>query len=687
MSQVDFKLIGTRLYMQNIKSYCHKNHVKLSDVYCELSRRLHSRINKKHGYIRNFCVATTPLSFVRNIIEKFNNNMKGPISYRTYYLSRTVMEKRGTAYNHNEVLEILKSWYQLKIKSNQPKDPSSMPQVNSATCIALATNYPYMYKVKKPHYSINDYKVIIIPPLDYHSRDSIGLFRRTVLKDQYAHICELLQFTSINNFNYTKANVLKLNIEGVHTLIDFERWLKMFVIQNQHKDSFDRTHFTTIPNLEPYKYDIELFLNSRVDKSIQSFANANMRNCIPLKNLMQGRNSLIRSNIPRKIKAYRSQILLRPELEPNQLILPYTWQKKLKFPIMPLIDVSSKEPIDKKCFYRMTGYRRLVIKRDPCIDAGSVVFINEIGFALSESIYISPGIINYQNADFDGDGESIFQIKNSIASLESEIKVNPKFNMYTYQRCRISFTESDILYMHQRRLPKSHKYYRLYCSISQYCTYSWLNDSSNYVLIDGMKKYGYPFSYKFVEPTKEILETVLLSIYQLYGSCASYQFYNEIKLKTLEIANGEINEYHSKKLPSDYLMSTNLLNTSLLRIAMSGSKGNLYSYMNLLNKLYDNDKTTVLNASAIPLDASMFNKQLEGVNKDMAQCSKNVSILGHKFFKTNIEFDLLNFANNKFYYRDEILHNDSNFLFAIQKISPVILDSIIRLDHEQKLNL
>lgn len=219
----------------------------------------------------------------------------------------------------------------------------------------------------------------------------------------------------------------------------------------------------------------------------------------------------------------RSQILLRPELKPNEIILPYTWAKYVHLDDeqhvdhstnnanedvnstagrgrkqqsqrrtkrrMVFVDTESAEPSDPRCFHHLGEKCRLLVKRDPAINGASISAHDTVAFARTDFIMVGSADLENKNADFDGDTESIYFIYDRPSIDEIDMKMLPQNNLRIYQQLRITFTEPHILYMHRRQFSDdAFKHAHLYKSIRTRETYKWLAVSHNRTVLTELQQ-------------------------------------------------------------------------------------------------------------------------------------------------------------------------------------------------------
>lgn len=170
-----------------------------------------------------------------------------------------------------------------------------------------------------------------------------------------------------------------------------------------------------------------------------------MKGGTKFKSLIQGRHSIVRQNMSRRLPAFRGQILLRPELRPDQIILPHTWQHNLPIYASKLVDITDPTPLGNDYFQELPGI--LAIKRDPVININAYSFVKFVAFSVCDNIFIGPGEIENKNADFDGDTQTAIYFDDPSEVLEIKLNAYAKYNMKSFKTTRVKFTESHALIM------------------------------------------------------------------------------------------------------------------------------------------------------------------------------------------------------------------------------------------------
>lgn len=179
----------------------------------------------------------------------------------------------------------------------------------------------------------------------------------------------------------------------------------------------------------------------------------------------------------------------------------------------------------------------------------------------------------------------------------------------------------------------------------------------------------------------------------MYSSRDGYDFFNFINQTVLHLANNGIHGQASRSpsspssihdsmddpnLPYDYVMENDLLCDAVLRICFSEARGSIDTLVTLANTLWTNDGTTTIAGSPVaPLDKPKLFDQLAAVNQSMANKSKEVSVNGHNFFKSNIGYDTITFDNNRLCYNGKEIFDSLDFIHEYLLMPPEVANAIL----------
>lgn len=468
---------------------------------------------------------------------------------------------------------------------------------------------------------------------------------------------------------------------------------------------------------------MEMFLNNLCKWIKETWSITQLQEYRPLTNIkltngsivkqIQGRDSLIRRQIlSPKIFMLRSQISLRFDLRPNQLVLPRSMMRHIPPAAFTNFNDNQNlfqldqpnQQLDK--FARLSQGFACTIKRDPVLCKSSIVYIDELAFADTDLFHIGPYSIIGQNADFDGDAENCCLIQNSLASTELQLNISPSTSMYLgLMKLRCSFTETHILYMHKRQLPsQSQRHRERYEEILKLALVNWLSCTENITsLLTLMNKYPTNLNlFDFIEPTSNALSILMLSTYVDYGSAETLKLFEEINNNIVEISNNRMN-VNNDKLPNLYTIPLDecingKIEPTLLKMVMSGAKGSLQHYINFLDatnasfnnteniKSTANDKefaTRDLRENSKVSNFDVYNKSIEAL-REIGEAAKNVPDNGHESFKTIIEFNGITFNEKQIEYNGTCILpvSSTELFFSHMNFSP----QIVRLHFNRAIN-
>lgn len=495
--------------------------------------------------------------------------------------------------------------------------------------------------------------------------------------DRKRHACELNKLIKYDVFSGKVARGCKNKAE-YHCFVPVSK--------------LGRRIFKQLPCRECFKgrNGLQQWIQKCVDTNVHSlhkmFSTFKVGNTgVDFQKLFQGKESLIRDNISPKIKAIRCQISALAQLKPNQCVLPISKSKLFNLSedirLLDLDrDLHDNGELDQRCFMKLNV--RIIMKRDPAINAASVSAHDEVAFMQSDLILVGLADLMGKNADFDGDTESVFIVVDQVAIDEIDMNVLPQNSLRVYKQLRIQFTESHILFMHQRQFDdNAFKFAREYNMIRRHETHKWWTDNCNITVLEDLEK-RYP-QYRFrdyVEPTKKILETVLAYIVQVHSDMDGYDFYNFINGEILKLAAKRTDTpLYDPKLPQfDYTMGNDLFCETILKTAFSEAKGSIETLREFASRQYSNDNTLRITPDFKPVQnrTDAINK-IEEATFSMANKAKEVPKIGHLYFLNNIGSDKLEFARNRPHYGTKQLDEIKQTEFFNLLISPVVAQLLL----------
>lgn len=556
-----------------------------------------------------------------------------------YSVEQITNESGNHFLTYDEILDLIKNWGGGELHSNKH--------------MLIKTNYPWVYKsIKEIKGNLNDYKLLVLPSIQLFDRKTLAKVKTIILQDKYSHLYELLNL-----------------IPNIPNLNKFHRQ----ILDNNEKKIFELQHIIS------KRYNItKEEIQKRIDKNVHFVRNIctiQMKGNTTLLTLLQGRKSMIRNVIPRKVTSLRTQIFVHPCLKPNQIILPVAWAHMFGISPSKLVDIQSCELIPDECFHSLKT-QRISCKRDPAIDSASVSILDDVAFALTEMQFVSMAELESKNADCDGDMESNSITDDILSVHELTLNMSPRNKILVYNKPRISFTESLILYMHQRQISDNcFPYAKFYKFIRFREILKWVQSEHNrQILIKMNIQYPQYNLINYIEPTREILKKMLLYLPLLESSKCALDFYTFINKNVFLLANGakSTNEspLYDPNLPADYYMKDDIMCESIIRICMSNAKGCLETLQIFADRIHNIDGTTKLTTKVAPINKNFIITQSDTMSQTMANKSRQVAINGHNFFKSNIAYDTINFDNNKFKNNDLILMEDLNFLHPCLLLPP-----------------
>lgn len=108
--------------------------------------------------------------------------MTGKITYRLYQIKKRLITDEYK-FSHDDALNITSKWFH-----NSTVDEN----------IAVVSNYPWVYKNKSEILDdIDEYKILVIPPLSIFGRMSLPKIRSSILHDKYARLNEILKLVDV----------------------------------------------------------------------------------------------------------------------------------------------------------------------------------------------------------------------------------------------------------------------------------------------------------------------------------------------------------------------------------------------------------------------------------------------------------------------------------------------------------
>ena len=618
-------------------------------------------------------------------------------------------------FSHNEILEKLSNW--------------NGGLGHSSRHLLVASNYPWLFNSKnevKPRDDMRPHKLLPIVSLTKMGRKSLSCYKCVVLHDKYAKLIEALSMCKVfarwtRGMCRTKpsddykmcllrgkciTNKLKImyskHNNTTTTTMSSEFILQIYnAIYNNDEQSAERLYWEVLSRqVEVTDADIVCHLNSRNSAQyLRRVCDIVMANNKRLVTQIQGKESVTRLVVPKRVLANRAQICLAPYLHPNQIGLPAWWAKRLyldytklradNFQLQILDTHQLYDKLPEQYTYRLHG-QRIISKRDPIINVMAVGEYDEVFFVNDSRAYVGSDKFIDNGGDLDGDTYTIYTSTAYGTQNEVDFNINPSHRMILHNQPRVKFLESSVLLMYKRKVDYKFPYWQLYNLMRRRCTYIWLKNIQNCAALENIarldagnplpRRFSLETLYGMVEPTETILSHVLFILATIVDSETSCAFYNRILQMVMELAiKHEDALLYQSNLPCDYTLNDNLLNVALLTTSLSLAKGSVHTLQNMLEKLFELDHTTKLTAEVTP--HSDLQKKIDDIkvaNVYAAEKSRKVPEHGYSLSKSTIEGDVMGFGGNALNYDNQILIKNVHTIFPLTYIiKPCVLFSII----------
>lgn len=657
----------------------------------------------------------------------------GQIKYKFQRILLNENFNKKYLFSHDEILLLLRCW---NGSANQHKKH-----------LILKSNYPWLFSSRneiKHNEDLSKHKTLPIIALSEIGRKSLTAFKNVILHDKYAHIIELL--SHIGLFKKWSKGLSKIPtqaksnaclVHGVNIMmkkklmyyassslsqiattltipdfIDCEDILNSIYANDEARlnDYYHRI-------LVHYKMehgDVEKILNScssiHFIRSICEIVLGNNRKIITY---LQGKESAVRTAVPKRVLSCRAQICLAPYLTATQIGIPYWWAKHVNFDTKDdnHLNIYNTDEIFERMpdiyIYKLHG-QRILAKRDPIIHILAFCVFDQVFFHNDSRFKIGAESLKKMAADFDGDTFILYFINDLKVMYEIDFNASPQYSMSLHGQCRINLIESIVLSMYKRNVKDKIPHWRLYDFIRYRFIYKWLYNLRNCSTLEDIAKmsngkFSLKQMYNMIEPTDVILSEMLMVLYTMYGSQESYQFYCEILRLSMELSIKFKNaKLYQNDLPCDYTLTDNLLNFNMLAVSFSCAKGNIHTFKSLLDKVYEKDKNTKLCQSPHNIysnetddvvnskkntvkndcgdncnknyanyrnfDYEKLISEITNANIFAAKKSKQVPQQGYNLFKDTIEGDLMSFCGNKLNYENEVLIENIYMKIPLQYI-------------------
>lgn len=177
------------------------------------------------------------------------------------------------------------------------------------------------------------------------------------------------------------------------------------------------------------KKNTNKYMANKIYKSLQN-SELLQRN---LKSQLQGKNSLMRQLVipPKLSKSLRCCVVPDPNLSVNSIAIP----EHLFFLIF-------------KNFNRNSYNTVILIKRDPVINRGSYIAVENVQPSTGSCCRLNPLWFTHMNLDIDGDCVSLQLINSKRALIETTMNMNPYMSMYKKNySTALEFTQQQVFRM------------------------------------------------------------------------------------------------------------------------------------------------------------------------------------------------------------------------------------------------
>lgn len=648
-----------------------------------------------------------------------SNNLNN--GYIKYKFKRILLDKDLNdkyLHCHNDVLALLKTW---NGSTNQNRKH-----------LLLRSHYPWLFSSRneiKNNEDLQQHRILPIIALSEIGRKSLTALKNVILHDKYAHVIELLSIKGhVRKWSKSLSNVATSSkpfpclVHGVNIMMKKKIMYYSGCDDNNNNNS-DLNSSTSRPSfidfadilqsmyanddIRIYTYYLQLLAYYKLTHNdmekrlchvnsiqfIRSICEIVLGNNRKIISYLQGKESAVRTAVPKRVPSCRAQICLAPHLRPTQIGLPYWWAKYCNFvhksrheELIICETDESYEVMPERYLYTLNG-QRIIAKRDPIIHILAFCIYDQVYFHRDSRCKVGIESLKKTASDFDGDTWILYFTDDLRVMHEIDYNASPRFSMALHGQCRINPIESIVLAMYRRDVTAKIKHWQLYDFVRRRSIYKWLMNSRNCMTLELISKMG-QFSparlYNMIEPTEDILNSMLLIIYTLYGSRESYDWYCEILRLTVQLSlqyKGAV--LYQPDLPCDYTLTNNLLNFNLLAASFSCAKGNIHTYKSMLDKVYEKDKHTLLSRkcekgydndnNTIVDDEDEFDydkliADITNANIFAAKKSKQVPQQGYNLFKDTIEGDLMSFGGNNLNYGNQVLIKDIYMHIPMQYI-------------------
>lgn len=427
------------------------------------------------------------------------------------------------------------------------------------------------------------------------------------------------------------------------------------------------------------------------------------------KQLLQGRKSAMRKTVlAPSIPSVRAQVLIRPELRTDEIIFPITEKFQFEFlfegKAVRMFDVR-RETFQSDVFYTLPISKAIIAKRDPVLK--TVLGFTRIAFANTTSFWVSSTIAESINLDQDGDTLTTILLRNVHESVEFRCAYDPTVDIFCgVNSSKYSLIESIILIWHRCRFSPNVRLVnfprvnvaRLYEEYVQVYMSFWINNEMNQKALNELEKIwieanNEPLGAANIEVTKGIFDGFIKFIAKMYGHFEANELINLVNHECCRLSYyncSNVLDTRGKNIHYSYdvVKEPNLANHVFRDIVISGARATIGHLVDGLKMVkFANDLTGPL-AYRIDQPCKRAASGLEVIRKttahgrSMAESSRSVPALGHKSFKSAIQYQSIRFTDNHLHIFNidfgAWLHVDPFLLFDCTSVAMILKSSNLK---------
>lgn len=423
------------------------------------------------------------------------------------------------------------------------------------------------------------------------------------------------------------------------------------------------------------------------------------------KQMLQGRKSVMRRVVlAPQLTSIRAQVLVRPELDTDEIIFPITEKTRFEFlfngnPVR-IFDLKS-EHFQKDSFYNLPVSKAILLKRDPVLK--TLLGFMRVAFAESLAIWVSSTVAESINMDQDGDAVNCIILKNLEESVEFRCRFDPTINIYCgLNQLKYTFIESNVLVFNRCRFFKEftlknfptvqvnslyEKYVKIYMA-------RWIRSEKTYTGLLQLNRiwlevHGCKIDFSTFEYTRGIFNGFLCFLCQMYGHYEANRVLNIVNrdccsliyYKTSEAVDTCGKNVH---ISFDVMTEPNMANDIFKDIILSGARASIEHLVDGLKIIKKANGISGKNAFRLDQECKhkkngndvIISKAEHG--KHLAESSRNVPAIGHKQFKSAIQYHSIRFNDGRLNILDQDFGtfeiNGPFILFDYESVMMILLD-------------